>query len=297
MYFVTYQYASFSEAGILTPDKKKIIPLSTLGRIIDQKLPDQLTDFIAMADDKLIDDLTQAVASHDDIGIHSNGVKYLAPIPHPERNIFCLGKNYQNHVKELNTIPNLQGNPADPIYFSKLSSSVVGPNSNILSHANMTKEVDYEVELAVIIGKEGINIQPEEAEDYIFGYTIANDITARDLQKKHAQWYKGKSLDTFCPMGPVLVHKNALPLPLDLNICCTVNGEMRQSSTTANMIFDIPFILSDLSQGVTLKPGDIILTGTPGGVGAAMNPPQFLTHGDVIESEIQGIGILRNTIN
>ena len=297
MYFVTYQYASFSEAGILTPDKKKIIPLSTLGRIIDQKLPDQLTDFIAMADDKLIDDLTQAVASHDDMGIHSNGVKYLAPIPHPERNIFCLGKNYQNHVKELNTIPNLQGNPADPIYFSKLSSSVVGPNSNILSHANMTKEVDYEVELAVIIGKEGINIQPEEAEDYIFGYTIANDITARDLQKKHAQWYKGKSLDTFCPMGPVLVHKNALPLPLDLNICCTVNGEMRQSSTTANMIFDIPFILSDLSQGVTLKPGDIILTGTPGGVGAAMNPPQFLTHGDVIESEIQGIGILRNTIN
>lgn len=296
MYFVTYQYASFSEAGILTADFKRVVPVTTIGKVLGLKLPEQMTDFIRLADDALIASTSKAMADNPNMGINLNSVKLLAPIPKPERNIFCLGKNYTEHVKEIKNIPGLGAAPESPIYFSKLSSSVTGPDSVILSHANATKQIDYEVELAVIIGKEGSDIAKSDAEAYIFGYTVANDITARDLQKKHSQWYKGKSLDTFCPLGPAIVHKSALPLPLNLGIRCRVNGETRQESTTGHMIFDIPTIISDLSQGVTLYPGDIILTGTPAGVGLAQDPPAFLKHGDIVEAEIEKIGILRNHI-
>ncbi len=296
MYYVTYQYASFSEAGILTDDKERIVPVTTIGKVMGLKLPERMIDFIKIADDELIGDIETAMHQNPDMGIARSTVKLLAPIPRPERNIFCLGKNYAAHAKEVNSIPGLNGVPDSPIYFSKLSSAVTGPNSPILSHANMTKQVDYEAELAIVIGQRGADIPEDCAEDYIFGYTIANDITARDLQRKHSQWYKGKSLDTFCPMGPVIVHKSAMPLPIDTGIRCRVNGKLRQESTTDNMIFSIPFIISNLSAGVTLFPGDIILTGTPAGVGIAQDPPRFLKHGDVVEAEIDGIGTLKNTI-
>ncbi|MDO4289214.1 MAG: fumarylacetoacetate hydrolase family protein [Eubacterium sp.] len=296
MYFVTYQYASFSEAGVLSNDRKRIIPITSIGKILDMKLPEKMTDFIRVCDDKLLTDIQQVLDNNPSLGIAASKLRLLAPIPRPERNIFCLGKNYLDHVKEIDNIPNLGDTPESPIYFSKLSSAVTGPDSVILSHKSATRQVDYEVELAVIIGRQGANIRPEEAEAHIFGYTIANDITARDLQRKHSQWYKGKSLDTFCPLGPAILSKNAVAFPPDLPIRCRINGELRQESTTGKMIFDIPTIISDLSRGVTLYPGDIILTGTPSGIGMAQDPPRFLEHGDVIESEIEGIGILKNTI-
>lgn len=296
MYFVTYQYKAFTEGGILTDNTKKVLPITALGKLMGLKFPEDLIDFIPLATDELLACIQNIIIQNPGFGIDLNRVKLLAPIPKPRRNIFCLGKNYADHAKEIKNIPSLGEIPKSPIYFSKLSTSITGPDTVILSHKNATREIDYEVELAIIIGKEGSNIKKEEAENHIFGYTIANDITARDLQKKHSQWYKGKSLDTFCPLGPAILHKNALALPFDIELTCRVNGDVRQRSTTANMIFDIPSIISDLSQGITLLPGDIILTGTPAGVGVALDPPQFLRHGDVIESEIKKIGILKNTI-
>lgn len=296
MYFVTYQYAAFQEAGIVMKNSRKIVPVTTVGKLMGERLPEKMSDFIAVCDDNMIARMQEILTAEPEIGIDLDPVKLLAPIPRPRRNIFCLGKNYADHAKEIKNIPSLGDVPESPIYFSKLSSAVTGPDSVILSHANATKQIDYEVELAVIIGKEGENIAAEDAEDYIFGYTVANDITARDLQRRHSQWYKGKSLDTFCPLGPAIAHKSVLPLPFDLGLRLRVNGETRQESHTANMIFDIPTIINDLSQGMTLKPGDIILTGTPAGVGFASDPPAFLNSGDVVEAEIDKIGILRNTI-
>jgi len=296
MYFVTYQYNAFSEGGVLTADETKVLPITTIGKLMGLKFPERLIDFIPMATDDLLADIKKVMTEHQNLGINLGLVKLLAPIPKPPRNIFCLGKNYADHAKEIRNIPSMGEVPENPIYFSKLPTSVTGPDTVILSHAKATKQIDYEVELAIVIGKEGANIPKEAAEDYIFGYTIANDITARDLQKKHSQWYKGKSLDTFCPLGPRILHKNDLKIPFDLDITCRINGEVRQHSNTARMIFDIPTIISDLSQGMTLLPGDIVLTGTPAGVGFALDPPQFLKHGDQIEAEIEKIGILRNTI-
>ncbi len=296
MYFVTYQYNAFSEGGILTADENKVLPITTIGKLMGLKFPERLIDFIPMATDDLLLAIKKVMTEHSNLGIHLNLVKLLAPIPKPPRNVFCLGKNYADHAQEIKNIPSMGKIPENPIYFSKLPTSITGPDTVILSHAKATKQIDYEAELAIIIGKEGTDIAKENAEDYIFGYTIANDITARDLQKKHSQWYKGKSLDTFCPLGPRILHKNDLRLPFDLAITCRVNGEERQHSHTGRMIFDIPAIIADLSQGMTLLPGDIILTGTPAGVGFALDPPQFLKHGDVIEAEIEKIGILRNTI-
>jgi 2-keto-4-pentenoate hydratase/2-oxohepta-3-ene-1,7-dioic acid hydratase in catechol pathway len=296
MYFVTYQYNAFKESGILTNNGQKIIPITTLGKHLGIKFPESLIKFIPLATNKLLADFQKIITENPTLGIDRNLVTLLAPIPNPPRNIFCIGKNYADHAKEIKNIPSMGELPKSPIYFSKLPTTVTGPNTTILSHAKTTKQIDYEVELAIIIGKEGINISKEDAESYIFGYTIANDITARDLQKKHSQWYKGKSLDTFCPLGPKIIHKNDLPLPFDIALTCRVNGDVRQHSTTKNMIFDIPTIISDLSQGMTLIPGDIILTGTPAGVGFALDPPQFLKHGDCIEAEIEKIGILKNII-
>lgn len=221
----------------------------------------------------------------------------LAPVPYPKRNIFCLGKNYADHANEIKqTIKTGSGIPAAPIYFSKTAMPAVGNGGDIRFSKNVTQKVDYEVELAVVIGKEGKDIRPEDAEQYVFGYTIVNDVSARDLQSKHDQWFKGKNLDTFCPMGPCIVDKSELPFPVALDIRCTVNGEVRQNSNTNKLIFDIPYIISDLSKGMTLLPGDIICTGTPSGVGLGFDPPRFLRDGDLIECRIEGIGTLSNRV-
>lgn len=224
-------------------------------------------------------------------------VEILAPIEYPKRNIFCLGKNYLDHALEVKGLKGSEDElPKFPIYFSKIANPAVGHNAMILSHSNITEMLDYEVELAVIIGKDGIDIPYEEAEDYIFGYTIVNDISARNIQRKHGQWFKGKCLDTHCPMGPVIVHKSEIPFPVKLDIKCYINDELRQNSNTEKLIFDIPTIISDLSKGMHLNKGDIIITGTPSGVGLGFKPFKFLKSGDKVVCEIEKIGVLENHI-
>jgi 2-keto-4-pentenoate hydratase/2-oxohepta-3-ene-1,7-dioic acid hydratase in catechol pathway len=215
-------------------------------------------------------------------------VRLTAPIAAPGRNVFCLGRNYADHAAERGAAV-----PEHPVYFTKPDTAVVGPGDGVVHHA-ITQELDYEVELAVVIGTGGRDIPRDEALRHVLGYTIINDVTARDLQKRHGQWFKGKSLDTFCPMGPVLVTAEEIPDPQALAISLRVNGEVRQQSHTSKMIFPVAQCIEVLSQGLTLLPGDIIATGTPDGVGAASG--RFLKAGDRVEAEIEGIGILANTI-
>lgn len=217
-------------------------------------------------------------------------IRFLAPITRPKKNIICLGRNYAEHARERQAVI-----PATPVFFTKPPSCVVGPEALVIYHP-VTAQLDYEVELAVVIGKRGLNISRARAYDYVFGYTIVNDITARDLQKRHMQWFKGKSLDSFCPIGPWIVHKSAVPDPHKLRISLRVNGDVRQAGNTADMIFQIPKLLEVLSAGMTLEPGDILATGTPSGVGAGFDPPKWLQVGDVVEAEIEKIGLLRNRV-
>ena len=216
--------------------------------------------------------------------------RLLSPIPRPTRNLFCVGRNYVEHAKERGAEV-----PTMPVFFTKPPTAIVGPEAGVV-HWPVTQNLDYEVELAVIIGKRGRDIPRAKAYDHVFGYTILNDVTARDLQRKHAQWFKGKSLDTFAPMGPWIVHKSALADPHALQIALRVNGEVRQEATTGDMVFRIEELIEVLSAGMTLEPGDILATGTPSGVGAGFVPPQWLKVGDVVEAEIEGIGVLRNRI-
>ncbi|WP_034671776.1 fumarylacetoacetate hydrolase family protein [Ectobacillus panaciterrae] len=218
-------------------------------------------------------------------------VKLLAPIPRPRKNIICVGKNYKEHALEMGS-----DKPEHIIFFTKAPTTVVGQHDYIHSYPHLTHELDYEGELAVVIGKKGKSISAEEALSHVFGYTIVNDITARDIQSRHKQFFLGKSFDTFCPMGPILVHRTRIESPDDLVIETKVNGEVRQSSRTSEMLFHIAEIISVLSQGMTLEPGDIIATGTPAGVGKGFQPPRFLKPGDVVEVTVEKIGTLRNTV-
>jgi len=215
-------------------------------------------------------------------------VRLLAPIPHPARNVFCLGRNYADHAAERGAAV-----PEHPVYFTKPGTAVVGPGDDVVHHA-VTNELDYEVELTAVIGTGGHDISRADALKHVFGYTIINDVTARDLQKRHTQWFKGKSLDTFCPMGPVLVTADELPNPQALNIVMRVNGQVRQSSNTSKMIFPVDQCIEVLSLAMTLLPGDIIASGTPDGVGAATG--NFLKAGDRMEAEVEKIGVLANKV-
>ncbi len=230
--------------------------------------------------------------------IDKNLISILAPIEHPKRNIFCIGKNYIEHAKELTGKPikEIDGIPDDPIYFAKVAYPAIGDNAEIKLHSGVTDEVDYEVELGVIISKVCKNVSKENAKEYIFGYTIINDITARDLQGKHFQWLRGKSLDTFCPMGPVIVTADEISNHSNLKISLSVNGEIRQDSNTSKMIFNIEYLISELSKGMTLMPGDIIATGTPKGVGMGFTPPKYLKEGDEVICKIENIGELKNIL-
>ena len=214
----------------------------------------------------------------------------LAPIPQPARTIFCVGKNYRDHVAEMKT-----GDvPEYPVVFPKLAACVTGPGDPI-PLPKVSEQIDYEAEIAVIIGRGGKGITKAEAMSHVFGYTILNDVTARDLQRRHQQWLIGKSLDGFCPMGPWIVTADEVR-PEEMTLSLTVNGEQRQSAIGSQMIFDIPTLIESISAGITLYPGDIIATGTPAGVGAGFNPPKFLVAGDVVEIEIGGIGRLSNIV-
>ncbi|MED4206094.1 fumarylacetoacetate hydrolase family protein [Neobacillus mesonae] len=220
-------------------------------------------------------------------------VTLLAPIPRPSKNIFCVGKNYAEHAIELGSAADI---PEHVMVFTKAPTTVTGPNTVVLNHQGVTEQLDYEGELAVIIGKQGRAIKHDEALDYVFGYTILNDVTARDLQSRHKQFFIGKSLDTTCPMGPWIVHKSLIDNPNNLQIETTINGEVRQSSNTKQFIFPVEEVISVLSAGMTLEPGDIIATGTPAGVGKGFKPPKFLHAGDKMEITIENIGTLINHV-
>ncbi|MES1265855.1 MAG: fumarylacetoacetate hydrolase family protein [Variovorax sp.] len=229
--------------------------------------------------------------------IAASAVKLLAPIPRPLKNVFCVGRNYLEHVKEGAEVRNTALDPPKaPQYFSKPPTAVSGPEAEVSVARAVSSAVDYEVELGLIIGTRGRDIAADAVFDHIFGYTVINDVTARDLQALHGQWFRGKGLDTTCPMGPWIVTRDEIADVRKLELTCTVNGERRQTGMVEQMIFDIPTIVSTLSAGMTLEPGDIIATGTPAGVGFAMKPPRLLNDGDVVVCEIAGIGELRNTI-
>ena len=221
-----------------------------------------------------------------------NQAKIISPIPVPRKNCVMLGINYREHVEEGARARELEIKyPEWPVYFTKPSTSVIGHLGKVIQHKCTTK-LDWEVELAVVIGRRGREIPKAKAYDYVFGYTICLDMTARELQRQHGQWFKGKALDTFCPLGPWIVHKSALADPQQVRLICRVNGEVMQDGNTRDMIFDIPTIIENLSAGLTLEPGDIISTGTPSGVGFARVPPVFLKPGDKVEGEIERIGRL-----
>jgi len=224
-------------------------------------------------------------------------VKPLAPLPRPKRNVFCLGKNYREHAEEIaRRVDTGDEIPKKPIIFTKATTSVIGPGATIPSHSELTSKLDYEAELAIIIGKQGRDIAQDRALDYVFGYTALNDVSARDLQAEHLQWFRGKSLDGFAPMGPVVVHRFVMPPPEEIEVSCWVNGEQRQKATLSQLIFDIPTIISVLSAGATLLPGDIIATGTPGGVGMGFRPSRYLHPGDEVIIEVTGAGRLVNRV-
>jgi len=233
-----------------------------------------------------------------DSGIQMADVEIVAPIPRPTKNVFCVGSNYRAHVTEASRAQAKEDKtPKLPVFFTKPPTAVVGPDANVQLDPAVSEKMDYEVELAVIIGTEGRNIPADKAIDYIFGFSIANDVTARDLQRAHGgQFLKGKGLDTTCPLGPQIVTIDELPDFRNLRISLEVNGEVRQDGNTKDMIFSIPRLIESLSEGLTLEPGDILITGTPSGVGYAMDPPHWLTDGDVVTCEIEGIGRLSNTI-
>ncbi|WP_233238361.1 fumarylacetoacetate hydrolase family protein [Bordetella sp. LUAb4] len=229
------------------------------------------------------------------------GAKILAPIDQPRRNIFCVGKNYHEHAAEFSksgfdsSAKEGEHAPEAPVVFTKPATTVIGTGVAIPPHKQVTQQIDYEAELAVVIGKAGRGIRKADAFDHIFGYTIVNDVTARDLQKLHRQWFLGKSLDGFCPMGPYLVTRDEVDAT-KLAVKCWVNGELRQNANTSDLIFDIPTLIETISAGIELKPGDVIATGTPAGVGIGFKPPRFVQSGDVIRIEIEGLGVLENAV-
>lgn len=224
-------------------------------------------------------------------------VRLFAPIPRPRKNVICLGLNYAEHARESARMRGQTANiPQDPLFFTKAPTTVNGPYSKIVIDPAVSIEVDWEVELAVIIGTTGKNIREEDALSHVFGYTVLNDVSARDLQSRHKQFFKGKSIDGYCPMGPWIITADEIADPQQLTLRLRVNGVTKQEGSTGDMIFDVRSIISILSQGMTLEAGDIIATGTPSGVGFARTPPEFLLPGDIMETEIEGIGVLRNEV-
>lgn len=282
---------------MIGPDGATVIDLSVAAPL----LPTDMNGFIA-GGTKARTAAKKALGSRrKDARLPLARVKLVAPVPQPQRNILCVGKNYYDHAREFdksgfNATTGTDAIPDVPIIFTKAPSSVIGPNDTIPGHLDPTKSVDYEVELAVIIGKGGRRIAKKDAFKHVYGYTIVNDVTARHLQSRHKQWFLGKSIDGFCPMGPCIVTADEIKDVRKLRVQSRVNGEARQDAVVKDLIFDIPTLIKTLSMGMTLMPGDIIATGTPAGVGIGFTPPKFLKKGDVVTLSIDGIGELENPV-
>ncbi|PFG12625.1 fumarylacetoacetate hydrolase family protein [Bacillus sp. es.036] len=289
MKFVSFKDKKAVGFGILDEKNQQIINLKTYFHDQGLDIPD-LRMFIHYGELHL-DDITEFSAQYN---VLVEDVEIIAPIMKPAKNIVCVGKNYRDHAIEMGSEKDI---PKHPMIFTKAPTTVSNPDQVLTFERELAEALDYEGELAIVIGKEGKGINMNEAMEYVFGYTIINDLTARDLQKKHGQFFVGKSLDQSCPMGPAIVHKSSLVDPHQLTIVTKVNGDVRQNGSTSDFIFNIPELIHVLSKGMTLEPGDIIATGTPAGVGKGFNPPKYLGDGDVIEIDIEGIGTLRNEIS
>ena len=290
MRFASYRNGSTMSYGLVNGDRVIDLPTATRG-----KAPADLLGFIATGAPGM--EMARQAASGSSASLALSDITLLAPFPRPTKNVFCVGRNYKEHVAEGYRASGAALKlPEFPQFFTKPPTAVIGPDAPFYHDAGLTQKLDYEVELALIIGTAGRDISRERAMDHIFGYTVLNDITGRDLQRRHDQWFKGKGLDRSCPMGPMIVTPDEIADLGALELICRVNGEERQRSTVSQMIFDIPEIIAQLSHGLTLEPGDIIATGTPSGVGYAMEPPHHLGAGDVVECSIAGIGVLRTPI-
>ena len=291
MKFITFRADNQEKIGFLTKDEKKILDIN---KYLGYKYRD-MNDFLGRHEED-IEELINTYERDTAWDYSFEDVKILSPIPRPQKDVLCVGLNYNDHIKESQSVQDPDKKIEAPVFFTKRVLDASGSDDIIKKHEKNTAEIDYEAELGVVMGKRGIDINIENAEDYIFGYTIINDFSARDLQRKHNQWFKGKGLDTYTAVGPCIIYKKYIALPLELDIESRVNNETRQKSNTKNMIFSIPFLIQELSKGMTLIPGDVIATGTPSGVGMGFKPPKYLKSGDIIECEIENIGILKNII-
>ena len=317
--FVTFEAGNGARPGIETPTGvldllEAQILLKAAGKMdVAAVVPGSLLAIIQGGDAALaaVQQLLDLVNGGADVAgaqIPTGGFKWLAPFPRPTQNVLCLGLNYASHLSEAEDVLGLpvadaledkENSPKPPLtIFSKRPNTVIGHQTEIPLHKGITNQIDYEAELAFVVGREGANMTTENAEDFLFGYTIINEVSARDLQVRHMQVFKGKSLDGYCPIGPVVVHKSAMPKsPLEgLTLRSRVNGEIRHDTSTAELLYDIPTAMSILTQGMTLFPGDVVATGNPWGSGISFDPPKYLNAGDTVEVEIEGIGVLSNRV-
>ena len=288
MKFVTYINDGESGVGVLNAAETAVIPAAELG--LEAKTMNELIDELR-GELPTVPEVVKELALSE--------IRLDAAIPEPKQDIICLGLNYRDHAEEAtraDAVFDVQR--GDAVYFAKRLQRAVAPGGTIDGHFDICDSLDYEVELGVVLGKDAKNVKAADAVEYIFGYTIINDVSARNLQTRHKQWYFGKSLDDFTPIGPCIVSAEKLGAMPEFDIRCYVNGELRQNSNTRMMIFDIPYIIEELSTGMTLKAGTVIATGTPSGVALGMEPTvrEYLKSGDVIRCEIEGIGVLENTI-
>ncbi|KMM38951.1 fumarylacetoacetate hydrolase family protein [Guptibacillus hwajinpoensis] len=289
MKFISFTAEKEERFGVLHEEESIVVDLYSYFRDKGVDLPTLLS--CIQTENINIEEVRRVSESYN---ISIENVYLQAPIPKPLKNIFCVGKNYRDHAIEMGSEKDI---PEHPMIFTKAPTSVSAPEEVLSFSKGVSEAIDYEGELAVVIGKKGKGISREHAMDYVFGYTIINDITARDLQKKHGQFFVGKSLDHSCPIGPAILHASNVRNPHDLNLVTLVNGEVRQNGHTSDLIFDIPELIHVLSKGMTLEAGDIIATGTPSGVGKGFNPPKYLADRDCVEIRIEGIGALRNEVS
>lgn len=309
MRFVSFSTNELPHPHLGIVRDNEVLDVDLAGQALKLTVPDQVLDLVEQYEqfqpalrailEKAGERRFTQVKTFSDIGAaHAlSAVQLSAPIPRPRKNIFCMAVNYSAHAQETAQARGRSTEaPTVPVFFTKAPTSVNGPYGTIVIEPAVSVEIDWEVELGVIIGKAGKNIREEDALSHILGYTILNDVTARDLQARHKQYFKGKSLDGSAPMGPWIVTADEIADPQNLRLSLRVNGVTKQDSNTSQMVFPIKTIISVLSQGLTLEPGDIIATGTPSGVGFSRVPPEFLKPGDIMESEIEQIGLLRNPV-
>jgi 2-keto-4-pentenoate hydratase/2-oxohepta-3-ene-1,7-dioic acid hydratase in catechol pathway len=300
MKLLTYKTQDSDEQRLGFIHNNQVIDMEDFGEISNFPLPSTMLELIDMGFE-LVEELNDMIAETEpvlleEIAYEMDEVTFLAPIPKPRKNIIGIGLNYTEHVAESARALDTTGKlPQKPIIFSKPPTTVTATNTNIIKNTKLTSQLDWEVELAVVIGKKGKYVPKADAMDYVFGYTVINDISARDCRRE-GQWIVSKGQDTFAPIGPILVTKDEIENPHNLNLSLKVNGIEKQNSNTKFLLFDINDLIEDLSVVFTLEPGDIIATGTPAGVGAGRNPQEWLHDGDVVEASVEGIGTIMNTV-